>query len=101
MDLTPIQGFSYGVLGGIFAELAGVFELRRQAASQLPRWVRSPLYWTITAGMILAGGAVAWIYIGSGVDLSPLLAVNVGASAPLILARLGAQPPPIPPGRTN
>ncbi len=51
--------------------------------------------------MILSGGALVAIYLGSGVTMTPLLAVNIGASAPLILQSLVSQAPPIAPGRVN
>ena len=84
--------------GGVAAEILGLFKLRREGA---PQYVRSFFYWIITALMIGVGGGVAWLYVKSGVTLTPLLAVNVGAAAPLIIGQFVAQTPEVPPGRIN
>lgn len=76
------DGFWLGVLGGLFAEVFGLFKLRYLPRAARPLWVRSLWYWT-------------------RVTMTPLLAVNIGASAPLILQSLMSQAPPIEPGRVN
>ena len=48
--------------------------------------------------MILLGGGLAVLYVQSGIELRPFLAFNVGASAPLIIERLGAAAPDYAPG---
>jgi hypothetical protein len=40
--------------------------------------------------MPLLGGGLAYMYLRSGVQLTPVLAVNVGISTPLILRTMGA-----------
>jgi hypothetical protein len=44
--------------------------------------------------MILAGGVLVWIYHKSGLDLKPIIAVNIGASDPLIIGSLVQTKPP-------
>jgi len=51
--------------------------------------------------LIVSGGVLVSAYLGSGVAMTPLLAVNIGASAPLILQSLVSQAPAIEPGRIN
>jgi hypothetical protein len=51
--------------------------------------------------MILSGGGLVAIYLKSSIHVAPILAVNIGASAPLILGTLVAQVPAIPPGNVN
>ena len=67
----------------------------------LPAWVTSAWYWTVTILMIVSGGVLVVIYIRSSIAVAPFLAVNIGASAPLILGTLVAQAPAIPPGNVN
>jgi hypothetical protein len=93
--MMPPQEFWYGVLGGVLAELFGMWKLRRELKETLPPYLRSWFYWLMTVLMIASGGFVAFIYFKSGVSLSPLLAVNVGASAPLIIGSLTAASPKI------
>ncbi len=97
MDI--VDGFFYGLFGGLLAELLGLFKLRHEIS--LPSWLKSPFYWLVTCAMICAGGGVVIIYLKSGMTLNPLLAVNVGASAPLILGTLVSQAPPVDPGKVD
>ncbi len=80
--------FLYGTIGGILAELLGLYKLRTQAPAAFPSYLRSVFYWIITFGMILAGGVLVWIYVKSGLEMKPIIAVNIGASAPLIIGSL-------------
>jgi hypothetical protein len=84
--------FWYGLLGGVFAEVFGLWKLRREAT---PEYCRNWFYWLTTLAMILCGGGLAFIYVKSGVALAPIVAVNIGASAPLIIGSLTAAPPKI------
>ena len=60
-----------------------------------PDWSKSWLYWAVTLAMIALGGVLVWLYENSGdVELNGLLAFNIGASAPLILANLTDRVPP-------
>ena len=79
-----LEGFLYGLVGGLLAELLGLFRLRQQAPGALPLWLKSWFYWVVTLLMALAGGVLVVIYLRSGIAIQPILAVNVGASAPLI-----------------
>jgi hypothetical protein len=89
-----MEGFLFGVLGGLLAEIAGLFKLRQQAPQELPKWLRSPFYWIVTLVMIAAGGGLVSIYSASDMGLlKPILAVNIGASAPLIIGALVSQVP--------
>jgi hypothetical protein len=95
------MGLFYGVLGGIFAELLGWFQLRKQAPESLPQFLKSWFYWGITLGMILAGGILVVIYLASAIPLKPILAVNIGASAPLLIGAFVAQTPSISPRKID
>lgn len=90
-----LEGFMYGILGGLLAELVGLFNLRKQAPGQFPSWLKSPFYWGVTAAMTGAGGVLVIIYLRTHLLLDPLIAVNVGASAPLIIGSLVAQAPKV------
>jgi hypothetical protein len=87
-----------GFGGGIAAELVQWYQIRFTLHKQLPDWSKSWLYWVLTFCMALAGGVLVFIYAKSGTSLTPILALNVGASAPLLLGKLAQQAPAIPPG---
>ena len=61
---------------------------------QPPAYIKSPLYWIVTILMVLAGGFLA--YVQGVVGSKPLLALNIGISAPLILKSLAAAVPSQP-----
>ena len=49
--------------------------------------------------MMVAGGLLVVVYVQSGIALKPIIAVNVGASAPLIIGSFINPPPPVQPGQ--
>jgi len=95
------EGFGWGILGGLFAEVLGLYKLRHQTPEKLPLWLRSRFYWAVTCIMIFVGGLVVVIYMRSGFTVPAILAVNIGASAPLILGSVLGQAPRLEPGKTN
>jgi hypothetical protein len=99
--LTLVEGFLFGVLGGVLGELFNLFKLRQQPTNLLPAWVKSLWYWILTVLMIISGGVLVLIYLKSNIPVVPILAVNIGASAPLIVGTLVAQVPAISPGKVN
>ncbi len=99
--MAVFEGFAYGIVGGFLAELLGLFKLRHQAPGRLPRFLKSWFYWLVTLAMACAGGVLVVVYLKSGISLQPILAVNIGASAPLIIGSLVAQSPPTEPGRVD
>ncbi len=89
--------FLWAAGGGVAAEALRWWRLIRAQQQgttiNLPVYARSPLYWGLTAVLVLAGGMLAVAYAASGQQLGPVLAVNVGASAPLIIQGLAASAP--------
>ncbi len=83
--LRLLELIIWGLFGGLLAELAGLFEISRTAPDDRPYWVRSPFYWIVAAVKVLAGGIVVLAYDRSGMSLNAIVAMNVGASAPLAL----------------
>ena len=95
--LSGLHAFLYGLGGGLVPELVALYRMRQQP--QLPQWFKSWIYWLPTIAMIAAGGGLAAAYAASGSQLGPILAINVGASAPLILSTITASAPDITPGK--
>ena len=82
--MDGITAFWWGVFGGAGAELFQWYRIRDRLSSraQKAKW----WYWVVTVLMILFGGGLAWMYVANGTTLTPLLAFNVGLTAPLLLA---------------
>ena len=93
--------FLLGVAGGFVAEFLGLFKLRHAAPEQWPKYLKTPIYWMISIVMMLVGGGLVILYIVSDASVTPVLALNIGASAPLILQVLTAQAPDVPLGRID
>ncbi len=88
--------FWFGVLGGLLINILRLYETAR-----LPRIDRSPVLadpiYIIFQFVVfpLIGGLMTYAYQSSGVKLTPILAINIGASAPMLIkALVVASPPP-------
>jgi hypothetical protein len=77
----PIYCAFFGALAIKLLELA---ELQHVAKVERPDF-SDIIYWLPYLIMPLLGGGLAYVYIVSGVKLQPILAANIGVSAPLIL----------------
>jgi hypothetical protein len=99
MPHFDIYVFAWGAAGGVVAELFKWYQLRE--SPNLPEYARKPFYYIITAFMIIFGGGLAMIQL-QGVDASKpwiALALNIGASAPLIFKAMASSVPaagPVP-----
>jgi hypothetical protein len=86
--MLEVSGFWYvfgaGTFGGFIAEAVRWYKIRE--SKNYPSYIKSPLYWLSTLVMIFIGGFLASLY---GIDqVNALLAVNIGASAPLIITTI-------------
>nr|WP_321498259.1 hypothetical protein [uncultured Methanolobus sp.] len=79
-----LQVFIAGFIGGGLAEFLRWYRLRESL--NFPQYTKSGIYWGLTIGMMVLGGAIACLY---GVDAKDaILVIHIGASAPIILSRL-------------
>lgn len=88
----------WGLFGGIITELTGLFKIRTILATSCPKYLKSFGYWIITILMAIAGAILVMAYMGSGFQFKPILAINVGATAPLIFEALLRKTPEVSPG---
>jgi hypothetical protein len=96
-----LQHLVIGFAGGFVAELVGIWDHRHTAAADLPDYLKSGFYWGVVVVMSAIGAGLVWLYEDSGIKLAPFLALNIGASAPLILRQLTRSAPDVEPGRTG
>lgn len=81
---TGMAVFAVGVAGGASNELLHWWGLRDSPS--LPQYVKSPFYWLVTLAMVLLGGGLAWLQLGSQSDA--LIAFQIGLAAPMLLQKL-------------
>jgi hypothetical protein len=98
--LSEWGALAYGVIGGALPEFLAVYR-KRDEPQKSAKVKRFWTWWLPTVGMIAAGGGLAFVYVKSGNSLNPFLAINVGASTPLILGSLVSTTPTIPPGKVD
>jgi hypothetical protein len=96
-----VEALIWGLIGGVASEVSGIYDLRRHDPSNWPHYMKLKSYWAVTAIMACIGAALAYAYSRSGIAVRPILAINVGASAPLILRQLKRTTPRPGPGSVN
>lgn len=90
-----MSAFLFGSLGALAVNLVRIGELAQVPRVQRPATITDPYFCVQFLGLPLIGGFLAYVYAASGTVLSPILAVNIGVSAPLILKNFAAAIPPI------
>lgn len=85
--MSMLEVFIWGLLGAAGAELAVVFQLRHQLRAGHHYWLRSPVYWLIVTAMVGFAGVMVVAHAKSGTALNPLIAIQLGASTPLVLRK--------------
>jgi hypothetical protein len=91
--MGALEAVLLGCAGGLLTEIYGVYNLRKQASSQRPSWLKSPFYWIMTTIMVALGGGTVWLYLHSGATVSPVLALHLGAATPTLIATLSKSSP--------
>lgn len=83
--------FLFAFLGGVAAEAVGWWELCKAKPNEFPQYLKQPFYWIMTAIMAGLGGLLAVSHHAE--EMGALLAINIGASAPLVLKSLARSLP--------
>ncbi len=101
-DTSILQsGVIFAAAGALALKMLELAEVRTIPKDQRPD-LSDLLYWVPFLVMPILGGGLAYMYIMSDIVLKPVLAVNVGISAPLIIRAMASAAPmqsrPIDPG---
>lgn len=83
-----IETIAIGIGGGLLAQCAGIYYLWQKG--NLPACYTKVAFWILFFLMVSSGGFLTFVYEISDIDLVPIVALNIGASAPLIFQRLGS-----------
>jgi hypothetical protein len=93
----------YAFFGALALKLLELTELAKISRANRPD-LTDIIYWVPYAIMPIVGGGLAFAYVASSVEMKPMLAINVGVSAPLILRAMAQLNPfesnsiKVPPG---
>jgi hypothetical protein len=82
----------FGFCGAVALKLLELAELAKVPKASRPD-LKDPVYWVPFAVMPILGGGLVFAYVASSVEMKPMLAVNVGVSAPLILRAMAQANP--------
>ncbi len=93
--------FWFAVFGGFAINILRLAELAQTPHPERPRTFSDPFYVLQFVVLPFLGGGLAYTYQASGTILSPILALNIGVSAPLILKNLASAIPPLGPRKVN
>jgi len=92
--MPPLFMFLWAAGGSFALEIISLYnEIRAERATGLPGYYKNPVFWIVRLAVTgIAGGLAVAEKAGS-----PLIAINIGASAPAILQLL-TNPPKTTPG---
>ena len=91
-SMPPLSMFLWAAGGSFALEIISLYnEIRAERATGLPGYYKNPVFWIVRLAVTgIAGGLAVAERAGS-----PLIAINIGASAPAILQLL-TNPPKTP-----
>jgi hypothetical protein len=85
----------FGVLGGVLAELFKHHRFVQETPGPMPDKFKGLYYWIVTIAMMFAGGVLTLAHKLTGAGLNPIIDLNIGASAPLMIGAFIARPPKV------
>ena len=80
------------LFGACFMNIVNLIDLQNVPKERWPDF-KSFIYWLPFIAWPLLGLALVYVYIQSDITLTPLLALNIGASAPFIIKSMGQANP--------
>ncbi|MGZ3240089.1 MAG: hypothetical protein ACXWJK_06810 [Burkholderiaceae bacterium] len=96
------SGVLFAATGALAIDLLKLAEIRNLPKQERPD-LKEIWYWIPFLVLPFLGAGLAYVYLMSGIELKPLLAVNIGISAPLIIRTMASTAPhiskPIDPGK--
>lgn len=72
------------IIGGFLINILHLMEYAKRPKIERPDF-KDPLFYLPYLAYPVMSGVLAYAYVASGVKLSPIVALNVGLSAPLVI----------------
>ncbi len=99
--MSEISIVIFAVFGGFGMNLLRLAELSNIPRPDRPETFKDPLYLVQFFLIPFLGGGLAYAYYASGVTFNPILAINIGVSAPLIFKSFASTLPPVGARKTD
>lgn len=88
--MNSLERFFLGCAGSVAVEIITLYRIYQSDPEHLPARFHRIGYWAVRICLVLVAGGLAWAYK----DIhNPILAIHVGASAPLIIQAFAEQAP--------
>ena len=85
----------WGVFGGLLGNVLRLLRIANMPPKKRPLVFKDPWWYFQFIVLAILGGFFVYLYLASNLHLNPILAVNIGASAPLIAQNFVASVPPV------
>lgn len=92
MELLSRQEVLFATLGALALQLLGLLDIKNTPKAERPDF-KDFFYWLPFFVSPVLGGFIAFAYVNGGDTLTPMLSINVGVSAPLLLKSLATSIP--------
>jgi hypothetical protein len=93
--MAPLAIFLWAAGGSLALEVISLFnEIKAEKATGLPAYYKNPIFWIVRIAVTAIAGGLAIAEEAT----RPMVAINIGASAPAILQLL-TNPPRVAPAR--
>ena len=89
----------WGVCGGLLGNVIRLLRIANMPPEKRPLIFEDPWWWFQFVVLALLGGFFVHLYLVSNLHLNAILAVNIGASSPIIAQNFVSNVPPIAPKR--
>jgi hypothetical protein len=99
MSESTLEPLLWGFIGGLLGQLLKLIHHANLPKEDRPALMSDPMFWFAWLLLGALGAIVTVAYERSGVKLPPIVAINVGASAPLIAEKLLSSVPAV--GKTG
>ena len=61
--------------------------IRYKVLNTIPSFYTSVSYWILRLFLVVTAGELVYVYVRAGIDINPIIALNIGVAAPLLIEK--------------